>query len=223
MIGRLFGGATFTLKSLFRDERHRIVNQIVSSTLANIDGFYAQMYEGHASLVTFLTDLHMPLPTILKVSAEFILGNALQRALLSEELDIEYLRLLLAHSKTAGIALPAPALESAFRQRLATLLDRWSREPQALGSLQKLDALVGLAHLHPFQPDLWRAQTAYFDFLKSIASGSDLLVDDTWLAHFRNLGNHLGIAIEQLLHDVPLAENGPLLPHQSDLAAAHAV
>jgi alpha-amylase/alpha-mannosidase (GH57 family) len=207
IISRQFGGSAFTLKSLFRDERHRIVNQIVNSTLANIDGFYAHLYEDHASLVSFLSELHMSLPTILRVSAEFVLGNALERALLSEDLDIEYIRLLLDRSRSAGVAISASALNSAFRKRLASLLEDWSAQPRELAILQKMDALVGLARTGPFNPDLWKAQTTYFDFLKSIASGNDLIVNDSWLQHFRSLGKRLGIAVEQLLHDVAVVEN----------------
>jgi hypothetical protein len=70
-----------------------------------------------------------------------------------------------------------------------------------------MDALVGLARTGPFNPDLWKAQTTYFDFLKSIASGNDLIVNDSWLQHFRSLGKRLGIAVEQLLHDVAVVEN----------------
>ena len=216
-------GNTFTLKSLFRDERHRIVNQIVSSTLADIDGFYARLYEGHASLVGFLSELHMPLPTILQVSAEFILGNAIQRALLSDDLDIEYIRLLIDHAKNAGIALCQSSLDQAYRKRLGSLLEGWSEQPQHLKLLRKLDALVDLGRTAPFKPDLWKAQTAYFDFLKSIANGSDLVVNDQWLEHFRSLGDRLGIAVDQLLHDVPVVENQIPQHADSNLASAQVV
>ncbi len=223
ILTRQFGGATFTLRSLFRDERQRIVQQIVDSTLANIDGLYADLYESHTSLVGFLSDLDMPLPTILRVSAEFVLGNAIQRTLLGEELDIEYVHLLLGHANRAGITLSGAAVEPALRRRLADLLERWSNQPQDLDTLQKLDSLVGLARMAPFKADLWKAQTVYFDFLKSISSTSGVVVDDCWLEHFRSLGERLGIAVDELLRDVPVLENQVVISEGPELASAAAV
>src|SRR5438094_937883 len=72
-IDEYFRGATYSLKSLFQDERKRIISQIVNSTLANMDEVYRRVYDEHGALVSFLSEVQVPLPNILRVSAEFVL------------------------------------------------------------------------------------------------------------------------------------------------------
>ena len=69
------------MKSLFRDERKRIISQIVNSTLSNMDEVYRRVYNEHGALVNFLSEIQVPLPNILGVSTEFVLGNAIGRCL----------------------------------------------------------------------------------------------------------------------------------------------
>jgi hypothetical protein len=80
VIDRHFRGATYSLKSLFRDEQRRILCQIVNSTMEEAEALYRQVYEHHAPLMRFLAELHMPSPPILRTTAEFVLSNAVQRA-----------------------------------------------------------------------------------------------------------------------------------------------
>ena len=89
VIDRHFRGATYSLKSLFRDEQRRILTQIVNSTMEEAEALYRQVYEHHAPLMRFLSELHMPSPPILRTTAEFVLGNAVQRAFTDQELDLD--------------------------------------------------------------------------------------------------------------------------------------
>jgi hypothetical protein len=41
-----------------------------------------------SALISFLFELQIPMPAILRVSADFVLGNAIQRCLADEKLDI---------------------------------------------------------------------------------------------------------------------------------------
>src|SRR5262249_49767660 len=84
-----FGDEVYTLKSLFRDERTRIVRQIVDSALADIDQLYSEVYAHNTALIGFLRGLSMPLPAILRVSSEFVLNNNIRRALAGAEIDLD--------------------------------------------------------------------------------------------------------------------------------------
>src|SRR5579884_88765 len=84
-----FGAGTYSLKSLFRDPRQRIVSQIVNATLADVDSLYADVHEHHSALIDFLRELSLPLPPILRVSTEFVLNNAISRSLSSDHIDLD--------------------------------------------------------------------------------------------------------------------------------------
>src|SRR5208282_3247613 len=67
LIDSYFPGSTYSLKSLFQDERARIINQIVDSTLRDAEALYRRVYEDHAPLMCFLSDLQLPLPPVLRL------------------------------------------------------------------------------------------------------------------------------------------------------------
>ena len=142
LIDEQFRGATYSLKSLFRDERQRIVKRIVNSTLADIDEIYAKVYEKNASLIGFLSELHLPMPAILRVSADFVVGNAIQRCLADEKLDIDRIRKLLDTAKSDVTSFAGCSLELALRQRLEIVLDRWAKDPFDLKKLEELEAVA---------------------------------------------------------------------------------
>ncbi len=192
-----FHSETYSLKSLFRDERHRIVSRIVDSTLADIDMLYADVYEHNTALINFLRDLHMPLPAILRVSSEFVLNNAIRRSLNGEELDIERLRSLMQRAQQSGVSLES-SLHLALRERLDDATDRWSKEPLNLNNLVELQPMVSLLRAAPFEADLWNAQNTYHSVMRAISELEGPIANEEWLDHFRKLGESLGVAVPKL-------------------------
>jgi alpha-amylase/alpha-mannosidase (GH57 family) len=197
MMEHYFGKRTYSLKSLFRDERQRITTQLVDSSLADVEEIYRQAYEQHASKVTFLSDLNIPLPAVLQASAQFVLEGDIRRSLADEKLDSEHIQKLLRKSKQEGITLSASALNHGLRQRLQKLLERWHRKPADLATVQALGGWVRLAKTEPFDVELWQAQNQYFDLLQSLSSAGHFHLDRVWLGHFHKLGEELGIAPSQ--------------------------
>ena len=199
LIDQQFRGATYSLKSLFHDERQRIVKQIVDSTLVDIGGTYAKVYEQHASLVSFLSELKLPMPTILRVSAEFVLGNALQRCLAEEKLDVARVRKLLEVAKQDAISIAGSSLEPALRQRLEIVLGRWAKNPFDIKKLEELEALVSLLKVPPLHLDLWQAQNIYYERLQVVSREKYLQLSEKWIERFQKLGGLLGVAVDESL------------------------
>jgi hypothetical protein len=199
LIDQQFRGATYSLKSLFRDERQRIVKQILNSTLADIDEIYAKVYEQHASLISFLSELQIPMPTILRVSADFVLGNAILRCLADEKLDIDRIRRLLDTAKQDATSLAGCSLEPALRHRLEIVLDRWAKNPFDLSKLGELEAVARLVQVPPFHLDLWQAQNVYYELLLVISRERHVQFSGKWLDRFQKLGELLGVAVGEFL------------------------
>lgn len=209
LIAQCFRGSVYSLKSLFRDERQRIVSRIVSSTLGDIDGIYAEVYERRAPLISFLSEVHVPLPSILRVSSEFVLGNAIRRNLQMQEPDLAYIQMLMETAQRAGISLPAANIQPALRQALDETLDHWAESPRDIDLLLRLETLVRIAQFPPFHVDLWRAQTIYFELMQDCqGSCEDVIPSRVWLERVRGLGELLGINLDSL----PTAMRIPELP-----------
>jgi alpha-amylase/alpha-mannosidase (GH57 family) len=189
---RYFGDGIYSLKSMFRDERQRIVSTIVNATLENIDGLYREVYEENTGLMVFLRSLQMPLPPILRVSSEFVLANEIRRCL-SERTNAERIGELLNTAEQYGVRIDA-SVQSAFRQRLDFMLDQWACSPLEMDALKRVESMAALLRVAPFETDLWHAQNVYYEVMIAIAALVGSRVEAAWLTIFRKLGDHLGLA-----------------------------
>ena len=95
LLDKHFDGATYSLRSLFRDERQKVVSKILGSTMDEAEAAYRQIYEHHAPLMGFLSDMGAPLPKMLHLTAEFVLNTALRKEFLADEIDVERIQTLL--------------------------------------------------------------------------------------------------------------------------------
>src|SRR5262249_39801005 len=78
ILDRHFGGSTYSLRSIFHDDQRKILNVIIKSTVAEAEAVYRQLYETHAGMMRFMSDLRIPLPRPYQVAAEFALNSTLR-------------------------------------------------------------------------------------------------------------------------------------------------
>jgi len=197
VIDRHFYGSLYSLKSLFQDERKQIIGQIIDTAVSGAEALYRRVYEEHAPLMTFLAEQRAPLPPILRLTSEFVLGSALCRALTDESTELERVRSLLEIVGRAGIRLDAGNLELAMRQRMNQLMDGWTGNPEDMSILGEIENLLALSRVYPFDLNLWKTQNTYYEFSHVLKGSSDSLSQD-WLGHFQRIGQWLGIALPQL-------------------------
>ena len=198
LIDRYFSGSVYSLKSLFQDERRRIIHEIVNSTLSDAEMLYRRVYEDHAPLMCFLSDLNIPLPPVLRTTTEFVLTQAVGRALADDATELDAARALLDVAERNGFNLNGSNLEPALRLRLNALVDRWMRNPGNLQSLEEVENVVAVSRLRPFELNLWKSQNAYYELSQAIAGNGHGIVNESWLGHFRSLGQWLEMASPQL-------------------------
>jgi alpha-amylase/alpha-mannosidase (GH57 family) len=193
LLEQYFGSDVYSLKSLFHDERGRIVTKLVESSLADVDKLYGEVYEHNTALIGFLRELGMPLPSILRVSSEFVLSNEIRRALSAEEMHLDRVCQLLDTARRCGIDIDA-CVKPAFHDRLHEMMARWVRSPLSMETITPLPPLVCLMRLPALEPDLWTAQNIFYERAQAIASLNRSGLAPEWRREFRKLGEALGIA-----------------------------
>jgi alpha-amylase/alpha-mannosidase (GH57 family) len=93
---RLFGDQSFSLRDLFAEERHRIVQLLSQENLTRLDQLYTQVYrENYGVMMAFHRD-ELPVPVELQVAAEVALGHRCLTAAKALELETEDPEALLA-------------------------------------------------------------------------------------------------------------------------------
>src|SRR5205085_11109124 len=104
-VDRYFEGALYTLKSLFADERRRILNLLLRKSLRRSEEQYAEIYENHEGILQILASSGVESPRILKLTGEFVINGRLQRELRREALDHSAIRSLVERAGSAGLEL----------------------------------------------------------------------------------------------------------------------
>lgn len=162
LLDKRFGERTYSLRSLFRDEQRRIVRTILSSTLAEAEAAYLQLYEHHAALMRFISSLGTPMPREFSAAIEYALNSLLRRACSSEELDAERIRNLLREAQVSNISLDKTTLEFLLRRRIETLSTHFAEDPSSLPKMNELKGILRTIKQMPFAVNLWAAQNQIY-------------------------------------------------------------
>jgi len=205
VLDRSFEGVAYSIKSLFRDERRRVLDRVLRSAVEEAENSYRQIYEHHAPLLGFLGDLGAPMPRVLRVTTEFVLNAMLRKAFEQEDLEVERIGTLLETAKRENVPIDADLLSYALKQRLERMADELAVNPREQ-TLEQFNAAIALVRTLPFEVDLWKMQNVYYHLLQSVYPEIITRDDErsrAWIREFGNLGEKLKMHVE-VPSEVPL-------------------
>lgn len=197
LLDRHFDGATYSLKSLFRDQQRTIVASILASTLGDAETRLRQVYQNYAGLMRFLADLGTPSPKVLHTAAEFVL-NADLRSAMEEDFDPERLRALLDSARRENITLDSAGLGFAAAGTLERLMNRIAAAPDDIDNLKHVAEVVRILRDLPFEVDLRETQNIYYQLLQRIYPEMRVRTDEAarkWIEVFTGLGDSLAVQV----------------------------
>ena len=189
--------ASYSLKSLFRDDQRSVLHRIFDSTMEEAEAAYRQIHADHAALIQFLGDLGVPLPKPMATAAEFALNSMLRRELAANPMDVERIRNLLEQVRVAKVSLDTTTLEFALRTVLEGLMTQFSVDPGNTELLDAIEQRIRVANLLPFEVVFWTPQNIWFEmrrtaleyYAERAAAGDQDAA--AWVERFRRLGESL--------------------------------
>ncbi|HLH04666.1 MAG TPA: DUF3536 domain-containing protein [Bryobacteraceae bacterium] len=201
LLDKRFGEKTFSLRSLFRDEQRRILRLILSSTAAEAEAAYLQIYEHHAALMRFLANLGTPMPREFAAAIEYAINTLLRRALAAEELDGNRVKTLLQEADASHTTLDKTTLEFQLRHKLELLARRLAEHPVDLEKLGALRRALEISRSMPFAVNLWAVQNEVYSLqataharMRRRAARSDKKAKE-WIEGFHALNELLSIRL----------------------------
>jgi hypothetical protein len=203
LLDRHFGQSMYSLRSIFHDDQRIILNAILKSTLAEAEAVYRQVYDTHAPMMRFVSDLQIPLPREFSIAAEFALNSNLRAAFEdTENLDFTRIQNLIGEARTQGVSLDAATLGFALRKTIKKLSEHFLENPDNVELMKKLEAAAGIARSLPFEVNTWRAQNHYYQLLQktyperlAAAMAGDQKARE-WVDHFGALGRNLAVNVD---------------------------
>jgi hypothetical protein len=170
------GGGIYNLRSLFADERQRIVDKLLGETLRTTEAAYRQIYDRHAPLLRFLTANSLSQPRILTITAEFVLNANLERELGRQELDPHRVEALLAQAQEERVPLDRAGLGYTLQKSLIRKMETLREGPTDPAALQNVLHAGQIIRVGGFHVNLWRAQNIFYE----IAHRAETADSDTW-------------------------------------------
>jgi len=200
LMDRHFGPQNYSLRSLFKDEQRRIVNEILSSARQDLENRNRLITERYTPLIRFLEDLGTPLPPALKTAADFILHVDIINQFESEDTDLPRLSALLEEAKHRRVNVWDDDLQYAVSRKMERVLLKVQENSADAALAEHASKLAAIVQSLPIEPHLWRVRTKYWDMLRTVlpenrdkASQGDEPAGE-WVKHFLKLGSHLNFA-----------------------------
>jgi alpha-amylase/alpha-mannosidase (GH57 family) len=197
-----FGPSTYSLKSLFRDERRRILDTILSSTIEEAGAAYRQIYESHAPLMRFLKDSGTPPPKELHAAADLVLNESVRHSVENDDFDVDTVKSLLKEAELTGVSLDADTLEYDLRKSLESTAEKLLTDPHNVELLDRLQMRLELVNSLDFEVRLWKVQNVYYYILQTVypklkgGDEGDSERTREWIARFAALGEKLSVRID---------------------------
>lgn len=203
LLGKHFGASTYSLTSLFADERSRVLDMIMGPTFREVEASYNSIYEHHAPLIRFLKGSGLPVPKSLALAAELSLNGKLRRALQGEGLESEVVRPLLEEARLAGATLDGTALGLLLAVNIEHLAEQLLEQPEDLSRMEKLNKAAQLVRTLPFEVNLWKTQnmcyrlvhTHWSDFKEKAGSGDKNAQE--WIRNCNALARNFWIQVPE--------------------------
>ncbi|HZF00295.1 MAG TPA: DUF3536 domain-containing protein, partial [Methylomirabilota bacterium] len=200
IIDRHFGEPHFSLKNLFRDEQHKVLNQILAATRDDIVNSYRLLTDRYAPLMRFLEDIHAPPLNSLAPATEFVLNNELRKQFENGQIDAERVRSLLAEVRRANVPLDAPTLAHTVKKYFDRVSNEFVKAPDDADLLQRFATGTALIRDLPFGVNLWRPQNNYDRMAATVLPEMQKRPDEKskmWVEKFLTTGEQLGFHIER--------------------------
>jgi len=195
---RTFGGQTYSIQSLFRDEQKRILDILLRGTTAEVETSLSAIYEKQASLLHFLSQSGLPRPDAMTLAATFAINAGLRKALDSDPIDALQARSWLNLAEADQVTLDKAKLSYLADQRMKramVALHAHSEDEHALD-----DALLIARTLRelPFALNLWQAQNLWYDAFRKVRETPPA---EERLEKWKELGRQMNIAVDVVVSE----------------------
>ncbi len=203
---RHFPATTYTLRTLFRDEQKKILDQVLAATLSGVERNYEQIYIQFAPLMRYLASLGQPVPKALHQAAEYTLTARLRRELeRGAEIDLEVATALRKEAKDAGVSLEPNELGRVAQRTLHTWLEELTQHPDDVARVERIAAFAAFVKASGLVYDPAATQNRFYKLRETVyrARRNESMKADTpaleaWLSAFVALGEELGVQVEDV-------------------------
>jgi hypothetical protein len=199
-----FGQTHYSLKSLFKDEQRRILNEILATTREDLENRFRLITERYEPLVKFMQGAGAPAPDALEAVFKLVLRGDIRREIEAEKTDLDRLRGLFESSRSHNGQVLDAEISFAVKNKMERLINQFAANTKDLDRLTALEKFAEAVMPMNLGLNLWKVQDVYWDLLQKIApqvrpaaqAGDEQALE--WINKFAALGEKLGFAVNNV-------------------------
>ena len=192
-----FGPEKFTIWQLFKEEKQKIINQIMEKNLLTVEGSFRKIYENNYQLMSGLAVTGVAVPDVYKSAVQYILNIDLKKFFKGDSLEINQLNKTLNEFQKWGIPFTDEnAFKLASSERIFEEVKTMDKIGIPLSRLQALNEVLNILNRMKIKPNVWKSQTLYFDMLRQFENRMRAYPSGDWKKEFYKLGELLNVKTE---------------------------
>ena len=194
LIEHHFDKVRYSIWHLFKDEQAKVLDQILESTLRDVDSTLRQINERHSPIIQVIKQLKKTLPNSISNSLSATVNLDITRILSEDTIDFKQLEQLVVQISELSLNIDKVALEFLARKKINSLMRQFEMDPYDAKVIEIVERLLIVLKPLSLDMDFWRAQNIYystgkqvFGKIKQSAQNSDVAAQK-WIDIYNRLG-----------------------------------
>lgn len=197
LMEQYFGGKKYSIDDLFKDEKIKILSQLLKENLVPIETAMRGIYYDNYHLQNTLQRDRLPLGNEYRGIMYYIINADLQRYLQQKLLHVNELeRIVMEFDRWKIKVQDRTETQLVVNQSILNALERLTEDMQNTERFEKLNQIFDLLEKINLHPEGWQVQNLFFSLTKARKAIGEKVYDKAWLAAFRKLGKHVNVKVE---------------------------
>ncbi|WP_419420111.1 DUF3536 domain-containing protein [Legionella sp. D16C41] len=160
-----FGENTISLRDLFYDTKLRITQEILSSSLADLELNYRRFFDDNAPMINFISDLNIELPRTMKSALNSLINTDIVHLFSSPEPDIAELQSIFDKAQRLRVRLDKETIEFHANHMVHDNALMIEQHIEDKAFLEYLIKLIEFVKTSPVNVNLWHMQNEVYKLL----------------------------------------------------------
>ena len=190
-----FGAEQFTLWHLFTDEKRKILDQIATKSMYDLELSLRRTYDRDYPLINALSNNGIPIPKAYRTTFEYVLNADLGTCFTGDRINAKVLERVAGEMERWGMKVEDPdRLARLSGESILHEVQLTGQEGENISRLKRLNKVFSLINRLQIRPMVHKSQNLYFE--QAMRRRDEEGTNPDWLREFVFLGINLGVRIE---------------------------
>lgn len=189
-----FGSEKYTVQHLFKDEKRKILNEITTNSLAEVEREFRDIYYDNYQLMTLISQSDIPVPEAYQSAVQFVVNHDLREFFENGSFNIRELRRLAEELKHWDVEITnEQSFKLAASERIFREVKKIESGDATLKEVENLIEVLETLNAMPLALNVWKSQNVFFSMLRGYKNGEWVFANKDWEQALLKLGDLLRI------------------------------